>query len=326
MKRVFVLGAPDPEMVEIEAVLREHGENFVYALATDGKRVHPGNAYKMALPGRLDVDEVVFVECGFADGHPCDWLADVKLAVVDHHRPGDHGYGRGPADYMSASSLGQVLNLLGIPHNPTCSVCGSEDIRFAGVDSGGWCPYCNGSEDFTVLGPTPQQRIIAAADHCLAAAYRGQCPGVDPDALMKWRVETRAAFQKRSTKDILADVERAREILRSKLSWSCYKCGATGSGRPPGMGYGCCGYDDFVATEWVDLRGQQHVPELPEAAVREGIPFVSSVKDRDGREKIVLQAASAWLVKLFLRGLMIPGLTDLYGDPARGFAGGYEKK
>jgi hypothetical protein len=35
----------------------------------------------------------------------------------------------------------------------------------------------------------PQRYVLAAAaDHCLAAAYRGECPGVDPDALMRWRV------------------------------------------------------------------------------------------------------------------------------------------
>jgi hypothetical protein len=36
----------------------------------------------------------------------------------------------------------------------------------------------------------PQRYVLAAAaDHCLAAAYRGECHGVDPDALMRWRVE-----------------------------------------------------------------------------------------------------------------------------------------
>ena len=49
----------------------------------------------------------------------------------------------------------------------------------------------------------PQQDIkeysppSAAADHCLGAAYQGLCPGVDPDELMQWRVESRAKFQDR---------------------------------------------------------------------------------------------------------------------------------
>lgn len=47
------------------------------------------------------------------------------------------------------------------------------------------------------------------------------------------------------------------------------------------------------------------------------------VTDRDGREKVVLQAAGPELVAKFLAGLVIPDLTDMYGDPQRGFAGGY---
>src|SRR5690606_24913959 len=68
-------------------------------------------------------------------------------------------------------------------------------------------------EPWVALIPSPLI-LAAAADHCLAAAYAGECPGVDPDALMVWRAETRAAFQGRSPDDILADVERARQALR----------------------------------------------------------------------------------------------------------------
>src|SRR5690606_36820249 len=65
------------------------------------------------------------------------------------------------------------------------------------------------------LATIPHDLVLtAAADHCLAAAYRGECPGVDPDTLMRWRVESRAAFQRRSPAEILADIERARQSLR----------------------------------------------------------------------------------------------------------------
>src|SRR5690606_26369207 len=65
----------------------------------------------------------------------------------------------------------------------------------------------------------PQEVVFAAAaDHCLAAAYRGECPGVEPDALMRWRVENRAAFQGRPPSDILNDIELAREALRKAPS------------------------------------------------------------------------------------------------------------
>jgi hypothetical protein len=144
--------------------------------------------------------------------------------------------------------------------------------------------------------------MVAAADHCLEAAYRGRCPGVDPDALMRWRAESRAAFQKRSVEDVLVDIEVARRILRAGMS-------------DEGSRDGC----------FRDLRGEQ-IPELPEAACREGIPFLSTVRDRDGREKVVLQAAPPDLVRRFLAGEIVSGLCDYYGSPERGLAGGYTTK
>jgi hypothetical protein len=38
---------------------------------------------------------------------------------------------------------------------------------------------------------------------------------------------------------------------------------------------------------------------------------------------VVLMAAPPDLVRRFLSGEIVPGLVDYYGDPARGFAGGY---
>lgn len=44
-KRLWILGASDPEMQAIESILTEAGEDFRYALDYEGKRVHAGNAY-----------------------------------------------------------------------------------------------------------------------------------------------------------------------------------------------------------------------------------------------------------------------------------------
>src|SRR5690606_34614139 len=147
----------------------------------------------------------------------------------------------------------------------------------------------------------PQRYVFAAAaDHCLAAAYRGECPGVDPDALMRWRVETRAAYQGRPVAELLEDVEQSRARLRAA----------------PVVALG----ERLTAR---DLRGE-HVPELPEAAVREGLAYLATVTDRDGRRKIVLGAADEETVRAFMeKWAPREGLADLYGDPARGFAGGY---
>lgn len=79
----------------------------------------------------------------------CDAQVANKEAVIrwfDHHRPRDAGFYMPPAQYMEASSLGQFLNSL-------------------------------------YLEPTDEDRKVAARDHCLPAAMRGECPGVDPEEL-----------------------------------------------------------------------------------------------------------------------------------------------
>jgi hypothetical protein len=255
----WVLGASDPEMETIETVLRKHGQRFRFAVDGDGRRVTPATAYRdcRVAVDDLDADAVIcVVECD-----PRDVKEHRGRIVVDHHRPGDPGYGRSPAEYMRASSLGQVMTLLG-------------------------------------LQPTDEHRLVAAADHCLAAAYRGECPGVDPDALMRWRAQSRAGYQGRSPADVLADVERAREALR----------------RAPRL-------DLSAGVTVADMRDRD-VPELPEAAARDGVCFIGALQER-GRTKVVCQAGSPEQISAFLQWAPANGLVDLYGDPARGFAGGY---
>jgi hypothetical protein len=283
---VLILGAADPEMETIERLAREAGCAVGYATHR-GARVRPETAYQadgvegMDLAAACDAAGLILVvECGPAAA--CDdwgWIRtglvpgredEVDCAAVvlrvDHHRPGDPGYGRPPAEYWQASSLGQV--------------CAALDIE-----------------------PADELRLVAAADHCLAAAYRGECPGVDPDELMAWRAASRARFQRRPVEAVLADVERAREALRA----------APVIELAPGV----------TAR---DLRGQA-VPELPEAAAREGICFVGEQRLPDGRVKIVHQCGTPFQVKAFMeQWAPAQGLVDIYGAPARGFAGGYLAK
>lgn len=286
MKQLIVcLGAEDVEMAEIEQSVVASGHRVCHAMA-GGKRCHPGNAYVAddcsdgVAWGAVDV----LVEC---DGISEAIIRD-HVVRIDHHRPGDVGYWRPPEEYLQASSIGQVLALLGVE-------------------------------------PTQHHRIVAAADHCLAAAYRGQCPGVDADELMVWRAEVRAAHQGRSVASVLQDVEAARKILLDNARWRhiegypgadmfCPNCQT--ADHPDCMHPG---QDHYYA----DLRDHGHIPELPEAACRQGIPFLQHVDDRDGRRKVVLQAADSSLVEAFLGGHIVLGLHDYYGDPARGFAGGY---
>jgi len=297
----FILGAPDPEMEAIERLLREAGMHVIYALGPDGARVHPADAYRVAaLSEPVGAGSIVYqVEC---DGPaiPPDAIR------IDHHRPGDPGYGRPPAEFVPASSIGQVISRLGsLGWLPADWPVGDGQYYSAGgclrLDPGGWVV-----DDEAGGAPRliPQRYVYAAAaDHCLAAAYRGECPGVEPDALMRWRVECRAKFQGRPIEAVLADVESARAALREapvvELAEGVYAR---------------------------DMRGR-HVPELPEASAREGVCFISDgLPGPDGRTKTVCQSGTPEQIDAFMR-VWAPahGLTDTYGDPARGFAGGYKE-
>jgi len=217
-KRTWVLGASDPEMAVIESLLRECGEAVVHA-SIDGRRVHPGNAYQADWP-EVGEGVVCLVECGFHSPAEDDLANYSDMIRFDHHKPGDIGYGVGPESFLSASSLGQVLAFLaenGLMPGP----CGrlQDHGDFSPV------PFWNGSawvhdiawsagQWFTVKVARALV-LCAAADHCLGAAYRGECPGVSPDALMQWRAASRAAFQGRPAAEVLADVDAARDILRA---------------------------------------------------------------------------------------------------------------
>lgn len=302
--KFYVLGAPDPEMSAIDAILRRCCVPFAYATDGNGRRVHTGNAYSYDSTSRPvnPFENIVYVECAPADGRHKNSI------VVDHHHPGDPGYGMYPKDFWIASSLGQVYDILlwdGLfrprRHEIECTACrpgvfrvGSESAEYLAANNSG------NSYRLTCHWIENDDLFIAAADHCLAAAYRGDCPGIDPHALMRWRTKMRASYLGRSISDIIRDIENARNALRDS------RC------------IDICGF------RVADMREMGYIPELPEAAARDNTPFIALVKEKGGRMKVVLQSACSELVEAFL-GVWAhsEGLIDLYGDPARGYAGGY---
>jgi hypothetical protein len=251
-------------------------------------------------------------------------VGDYRITRIDHHRPGDAGYSRPPEEFLVASSLGQLILFM-------YGEEGSRFVRPAGqwyVETPATPEEEGGTGEPSVWAVETAHVLTAAADHCLEAAYQGRCPGVDPEELMKWRAECRAAFQKRTAEAVLADVEAARAALRlarqdAERATVCRRCGhrrdqhfPVGTCPPDENGLG--DYAEVVA----DLRDRK-VPELPEAACRDGVPYLATVTEPGGRRKVVLGAAGPELVRRFLAGELVSGLTGHYGDPARGFAGGY---
>lgn len=285
MKLHFVLGASDPEMVRIERLLDSVADtgliSYSCACTPDTMdRVLPGNAYRSPVTTGVPAGWVREGGQGLVQAHKvpvtaevpagatvvaveCGYPADV---MIDHHRPGDPGYGQPPERYLEASSIGQVVRML-----TDRGLVTTEAVERA----------------------VPDWRLAAAADHCLHAAYRARCPGVDPDALMEWRAETRAVFQGRSKEEVLQDVAAAMDVLQ----------------RAPRDSLGVA-----------QLLG--HTAEAPEAAARLGVAFSTAVRDRDGRTKVVLQGASPETIQAWMDTQKTKGV-EVYGDPVRGFAGFY---
>src|SRR5690606_4910608 len=253
---------------------------------------------------------VYAVEC--IDVLPDGWVR------VDHHRPGDPGHGRPPAEFMAASSIGQVIVELarlgrlppGWPRGPLYAGAPGQWLLqgYRGLWTVAEAADCPRHHRGVVI---PDELVYtAAADHCFGAAYRGACPGVDPDALMRWRVAQRAAFQGRDAGQLLADVERAREALRraptvvldgvsprrlreegcpAEASRALCVRDMRGVCTAHRLDHDCgCGTQQCVTACGAYAHGPCSVPELPDAASRDGEAYVTTVTVDGSRPKIVL--------------------------------------
>src|SRR5690606_8916313 len=129
-----------------------------------------------------------------------DW-AGVAIKI-DHHRPGDPGYGRPPAEFLPASSIGQVIAALArlgrLPEWPPARTAPGDgagayvlhawapDPALWDEDLGEWRGGDTPPPSWAVSVQSddiraaiyrlipPPYIFAAAADHCLAAAYRGE--------------------------------------------------------------------------------------------------------------------------------------------------------
>lgn len=266
-------------MEAIEQLLCECDETVAHAMV--GMRaVNASNAYYADCPYGVQggmgesLTHVYRVECRW--DHSYESL-QCGVSVIDHHHPGDPGYGRPPEEFLAASSIGQVI----------------QELRRLGVIRPDWV--------------VPKRLVlIAAADQCLGAAYRGECPGVDPDELGQFRAEERARHQRRTEPGVTPALilERIAATQRALQDAECLVL------------------DGDISVR--DMRRDTPWPELPEAATRMGVGYVSGpLVDPDGRRKITCSGSAeqvrAWLTCWAPRN----GVSDTYGDPSRGFAGGY---
>lgn len=148
------------------------------------------------------------------------------------------------------------------------------------------------------LEPTQEQRVICAADHCLTAAYKGLCPGVSSAEVSAYRLQSRAKNRNVELGRLLAEIDQARTVLE------------------------CAPKVDIagVPVAWVDSADD--IPELSEASARFGVPMMYRRQEsrQSSRMKVGIRGAPANVIAEWMQAC---GLTDVYGVPERGFAGGY---
>lgn len=304
----FILGAADPEMIQIERLLIRCEVPYGFALDARGTRVHSENAYRaQGVSESKDGNaRSVWVECGPEDERIR------RQIVIDHHRPGDPGYGRHPSQFLPASSLGQSIAVLAahgmLP--PAWRAFERNAIPFVKgswhyvVRDSLWCNwlyqagrwYCLGCDGFFHEIPT-NLVLAAAADHCLGHAYRQRCPGVTVEALREWRAKSRAKWQGIPLEQLYRDIEDAVDQLRQL----------------PTVEVG--GYEYRLA--------ETRFKELPEASALLGEPVIySQIDRRSGRLKVAVRNGCVQQMKSWMSWAR-SHMKDVYGDPARGFAGGY---
>jgi hypothetical protein len=266
VKKLFVYGTRDVEQERSLALAEEAGYVCTTGLYKGHPPRHGGEAYQVQTflweIVRQDWDEVVRFEC---DGPAFQSLSYRQLVVIDHHRPGDPGYDAPPERFWEGSSLGQL------------------------------CCHLK-------LSPTERDLWIAAADHCLGAAYAGLCPGVDPQRLRAFRLAQRCSFYR--LRDCEAEYYwRLCELILAKaprLSWAG---------------------EEIADLRQVDIPWNANLLSDVAGWKRTAVVFC---KHRGGRSKLRLGCAAPATVEYFLKKV-VPSLEleDSYGVPQRGFAGAY---
>lgn len=271
-RNIYILGVNDVEMQAIEGLLAEKKIAVAYAAAPgrDGNiaRCHPGNAGKFtdiisSNGEKISVNK--FDQVVLVECSPVEGVSLPQVTVVDHHKPGDPGFPMGPAEFEAGSSLGQIAQLLGV-------------------------------------SLTKEQLVIAAADHCLTAAYQGECPGVTQEDVLSVRLPELQARHRMSEKDVRKEISKAIELLENPKETV-----TLGNQEIP------------------DFRRKGILPFMVEAGTMTGKAFLAHVDSRPGFEKKVMINGNAAAVSDFLKNAANLGIVDTYGNPNRGFAGGTQQ-
>lgn len=353
---IALLGAMDPEMALIRAILGAAGVPTLQATDGTGRPVTPGGAYQApgyawgdfppgtGYPGGGTVSTLLRVEC---DGPAVASLEEemveggspaLHVVVIDHHRPGDPGHGRPAAEAWEASSLGQVVTWLlgqGLLWE------GDGGLLWAAPSLEG--PAAEGQGTPWLLR---ELRAAGAQDHDAPAALQGRVPGVDPATVRALRTRNACGFLRLTPEEYEAEVSAAGRALRSapclNVWQTCPYCAGTDcgdGGDPDASQWARCSHCErglAMAGTYRDLRpaGPSH-RLTAEAALRLGEAYLADVEEvarGEGgrplpgapatRKAVVGGCASPAVVRQVLAQLADEGLVRPY-DTGRGMAGAY---
>jgi len=71
------------------------------------------------------------------------------------------------------------------------------------------------------MEPSEEQLYIAASDHCPADAYKGRCPGIDPEKFKAMRISQKVKFFQKDPRNAykasIEALEGITEIAKQKL-------------------------------------------------------------------------------------------------------------
>lgn len=262
----FLLGADDPEMDTIAVLLTNHGLPFAYA-TVDGVRANPKNAYATDPVEVPTGHRLVLIECE-------PRIIPSDFVRIDHHRPGDPGYSRGPSEYWQASSIGQLHILLDIP-------------------------------------PTEQARIMAAYDHCFAAAVRGECPGVVAGAVLAKKMVLLVRRTHTNWTEIRIHIEYYRRVISES---PVIEIG--------GQMVRDMRHIDLGAGYSFDLL----ITQVAAATAGHSVLLRHSGHDGGPEQWTITGNTLPPTVEYWIESWAPEqGLVDIYGVPARGYAGGYKE-
>jgi hypothetical protein len=308
---IFVLGAQDPEMDMIEErIIVPLALNSEYA-TINSTRVDPSNAYQVE--NKIDESsdkKIVLIECGG------EHLSGIK---IDHHRPGDPGYGVKAEDFFNASSLGQMVKfvLSKASSNQRLFFELAKKINGEKLSSRteGNALLYNGTRwifpNSTAMDIALPSEFIyqAAADHCLAAGYAGKCPGVDKEGLRVLQARNMSKTTGASLDEVFASIKKAEALFTTERER-------------------VLGNSSHLVFDLTDLKFGVGYSlgylSLKEAGTMLGKPYLVSHRFAESSPpNVMLNAASEEQVDYFLTTFASKyGLTKVFGSPSRGYAGG----